>query len=467
MKIVSGPVLFRTWLEQGALRVKPPIVILAAAFFLLVTLIAIPGYFSHDELVWLDEIRLGNYWVLTHEPFFRPLGAVAISAVLRFPLQPFGAHVSSVFLQSLNCCLLYLLVNKFWPDRAIVAALLFAVMPGTAFAVGWVGALFDLLFVLFSLVSLGAAISFWRGGHWGLVFLSCIAFAAGLLCKEVAIIVPLAAAVIAGCDHARAEPRRLAVLSIGAVVVILIYALLWLPTLLRIGTGSVGGPEWLGDYAFGSISTVTKNVLALFGFPFTIRTTEIIGYEDQSLGLILESTVPHLLLVFLLWCRYGRAASFLYLMAYFLPLLPVLIISKHETQYIYASSIAISVALALVWAPRLVYAVPTIALVVILALHGLRIQRYMYITGACQTRVLLTTAAVLPFVKASSPLIAYGAANTPAAAVRALTDRTFYVDDRERRVVFSRRAEGASLNVSKDCDVTLIAHLQPPENNPH
>ena len=33
----------------------PPIVILAAAFFLLVTLIAIPGYFSHDELVWLDE----------------------------------------------------------------------------------------------------------------------------------------------------------------------------------------------------------------------------------------------------------------------------------------------------------------------------------------------------------------------------------------------------------------------------
>ena len=89
-------------------------------------------------------------------------------------------------------------------------------------------------------------------------------------------------------------------------------------------------------------------------------------------------------------------------MAYFLPLLPVLIISKHETQYIYASSIAISVALALVWAPRLVYAVPTIALVVILALHGLRIQRYMYITGACQTRVLLTTAAVLPFVKASS-----------------------------------------------------------------
>src|SRR5262245_11658005 len=86
MNVVSGPVPFRKRLEQGAFRVNPLIVILAATFFLLVTLIAIPGYFSHDELVWLDEIRLGNYWVLTHEPFFRPLGAVAISAVLRFPL---------------------------------------------------------------------------------------------------------------------------------------------------------------------------------------------------------------------------------------------------------------------------------------------------------------------------------------------------------------------------------------------
>ena len=33
MKIVSGPVLLRKWLDQGALRVKSPIVILAAAFF--------------------------------------------------------------------------------------------------------------------------------------------------------------------------------------------------------------------------------------------------------------------------------------------------------------------------------------------------------------------------------------------------------------------------------------------------
>ena len=200
-------------------------------------LIAIPGYFSHDELVWLDEIRLGNYWVLTHQPFFRPLGAVVTSAVLRFPLQPFAAHVSSVFLQSLSCCLLYLLVNKFWPDRAIVAALLFALMPGTAFAVGWVGAFFDLLFVFFALVSLWAAINFWRGGHWGLGYLSCLAFVAGLLCKEVAATVPLAAAVIAGCDRARAEPRRLAVLGCGAAAVTLIYALLWFPMLFRIATG--------------------------------------------------------------------------------------------------------------------------------------------------------------------------------------------------------------------------------------
>ena len=440
--------------------------IFAAASALLVTLTAIPGYFSHDELVWLDRIRSDNSgWGLGlanlyHSPFFRPLGALAISSALRLPLQPFAAHIASVFLQSLNCCLLYLLVSRLWPNRALAAALFFAVMPGTAFAVGWVAASFDLLFVFFALASLAAAINFWRGQHWVWGGLAGMAFCAGLLCKETALAIPLAAAIVLHCESARANPRRIALLATAAVAVVTIYGFLRFPMLLRMGTGAGGSDPASAGYEFAAIGAIATNGLAYFGFPFAVKMAEITGFENQSLSAILACTAAHLLIIFILWHRYGKPAPLFYVTGYFLPLLPVLIISKYETQYIYASSIALSVAIALIWTSRLFYAIPTLVLGTILALHGFRIQHSMYTTGACQTRALQTTGAVLPFVRALGPAIVYGADNTPWwVLARALTEHTFQVDDRNISVVLSHRVEGASLNFSANCAVTPIGRL--------
>jgi hypothetical protein len=430
-------------------------IIIAAVCLMNAILIAIPGYFSFDELVWQRFIASGHGgWSffladLGQSPFYRPLGSLFISLALRLPLQPFASHAALVFLQSLNCGLLYWLVRDWHPQRALAAALLFAVMPGTAFAAGWIAAFFDLEFTFFALCSLGAALRFWRRGHWIWGAWSVGAFVAGLLCKETALTIPVAAAALAVCDHARVELRRLSVLCAAAAGVISVYAVLRMPVLMHMGTGT-------GSYAFGRLADMGRNALAYFCFPFVFTMPDIDDLMARSLTLILPAVGLHVLLIAALWLRYGRSAPLLYLVAYFIPLLPVVILSKYETQYVYASSIAVSVALALLWRPRPSYAIPTIALTAVLLLHALRIQQTMYTMGACQTRALQSVAGILPFVASSSTPSIY----TPDdvrwwVLARALYQHPFQVGGRTIDVTYSHRAAGTSMTFLSDCSVTL------------
>jgi hypothetical protein len=422
-----------------------------------VILIAIPGFFSHDELDWMNLIRRGFHgWDLfladyRHSPFFRPLGTVIISAALRLPLQPFASHAALVLLQSLSCCLLFFLVRLFRPDRAFAAALLFAVMPGTAYAAGWIAAFFDLQFTFFALGSLAAGVAFWRGGHRLWLAVSIAAFAAGLLCKEPAVTIPLAGLVLAFVDRTRAAPRRVAILGAAAAGVAVIYAALRLPALLHVG--ETGG----GGYGFGSFAMVVKNAMAYFVFPFAPRLAEITTFSVRNWVGDLLPVAAHGLLLALLWIRYGKSAPVLYLLAFFLPLLPVLIISKFETQYTYATSVAISVALALVWQKSPVFAVPTIAVALILMFHSYIIQRTMYQTGVCQTRALATLQAVLPSAMRSGPPVVYGPDDTPWwVMARALFQNSFPVDGKDVSVAFAHQPAGATMQFLHDCSVVPV-----------
>ena len=73
----------------------------------------------------------------------------------------------------------------------------------------------------------------------------------------------------------------------------------------------------------------------------------------------------------------------------------MLSISKYETEYTYAGSLALAIALALVWERQWLVAVPVALLTLILVAHGLTIQQQMYRTGICQPRALETLKAVL------------------------------------------------------------------------
>jgi hypothetical protein len=82
-------------------------------------------------------------------------------------------------------------------------------------------------------------------------------------------------------------------------------------------------------------------------------------------------------------------------LAFYATLLPVLPISKYETQYTYAGSIALAIALALLWERQWFVAVSVALLTLMLVAHGLMIQQRMYFLWLCQTRALEALKAVL------------------------------------------------------------------------
>src|SRR5579862_4312283 len=90
--------------NAGDWRWKDILAIVAIGLIANLLIIAIPGFYSHDELDWQNRIARNDYpWSfglgsLAASPFFRLIGAIVISASLRLPLQPFAAHLSDVLL---------------------------------------------------------------------------------------------------------------------------------------------------------------------------------------------------------------------------------------------------------------------------------------------------------------------------------------------------------------------------------
>ena len=150
---------------------KDILTIVAIGVIANILLIAIPGFYSHDELDWQNRIARNDYpWSFglgnfTTSPFFRLLGTIFISASLRLPLQPVGAHLTEVLLSIATACLLYRAVALFRPDRALAAAILFMLMPGFAYSSAWVAAGFDVQFTFWGVAYILCAVIYWRGGH--------------------------------------------------------------------------------------------------------------------------------------------------------------------------------------------------------------------------------------------------------------------------------------------------------------
>ena len=113
--------------------------------------------------------------------------------------------------------------------------------------------------------------------------------------------------------------------------------------------------------------------------------------------------LPHLVLIGLILWRAGPKWALIYLIAFYATLLPVLPISKYETQYTYAGSIVLAIALALIWERQWFVAVPVALLTLVLVAHGLTIQQRMYYLGGCQTRALETLKAVLKDIAPEAP----------------------------------------------------------------
>ena len=141
----------------------------------------------------------------------------------------------------------------------------------------------------------------------------------------------------------------------------------------------------------------------------------------------------------MIWIRFGARGAVLYMIGYFLALAPVLIISKYETQYLYAPSLAVSVAVALIWRPEIAYALPTIGI------------------GApapARQGSLQPPQAALSATSWNDDPILYGPDNAPWwVAARPLYGVPVRIGEREINVKFAHQPDGAALKLLPDCTV--------------
>ena len=421
-----------------------------------ILLIAIPGYYSGDELDWQNRIArnddpwsfgLGNF---TTSPFFRLLGAIFISATLRLPLQPMAAHLADVLLAVATACLVYRVVALFRPDRAFAAAILFMLMPGFAYSAGWVAAGFDLQYTFLGAIYILCAVIYWRGGRQIYLMGGLAALVIALGCKETALSIPICAALVLFMDRHRADPRRAAILAALTGGVIIGYLALGAARILRMSTRGEGG------YRFGGGLQVLKNFVAYFGFPFAPGIAEIQLFPFWDARRWPWPILPHLVFVGLILCRAGPRWALIYLIAFYATLLPVLPISKYESQYTYASSIVLAIALALLWERQWFVALPVALLTLVLVVHGLTIQQQMYRTGVCQTRALETLKAVLKYAAPGAPLTVLVQNDTPWGIIaRALHDNSFPLRGEFVKVAFTHDPDEAGMVFHADCSVSI------------
>lgn len=441
--------------NAGDWRWKDILAIVAIGLIANLLIIAIPGFYSHDELDWQNRIARNDYpWSfglgsLAASPFFRLIGAIVISASLRLPLQPFAAHLADVLLGVATACLIYRAVALFRPDRALAAAILFMLMPGFAYSAAWVAAGFDIQYTFLGAVYILCAVSYWRGGRQFYLIAALAAFAFALGCKETALSIPICAALVLFIDRHGADRRRVAILAALTGGLIVVYLALRATQILRMSASGGGG------YSFGDGSQVFKNLLAYFGFPFAPRIWEIQLFPLWDTRKALWLIAPHLVLIGLILWRAGPRWAVIYLIAFYATLLPVLPISKYETQYTYAGSITLAIALALIWERRWFVAVPVAVLALILFAHDLTVQQRMYLTGVCQTRALDTLKAALRGAAPEAPLAVLIRDDTPWWIIaRAVHDNSFPLRGKLTTVSVTRDPDKAAMVFNADCSVS-------------
>jgi tetratricopeptide (TPR) repeat protein len=131
----------------------------------------------------------------THAANWHPLTWISHMAdVSLFGAVPGPPHAENVLLHALNSLLLYFLLRRLLPGRegqAAFVAALFAVHPLHVESVAWVAERKDLLCALFSLLSVGAWISWTEKGGAGRYAAAALLFALALLAKPMAVSLPL------------------------------------------------------------------------------------------------------------------------------------------------------------------------------------------------------------------------------------------------------------------------------------
>ncbi len=179
-------------------------------------------------------------------------------------LQPFIYHFDSVIAQVLTTLAVYFFVKKFTgrPVAAIVAALLFGVHPMHVESVAWAAGRKDILYSLFYVMALTTYVNYSRAEKSGKLkwyVATLLLFTLSLLCKSVAVTLPVVLCVI---DYF--EKRKI---DIWLIVDKIPYFLLS----LAFGLGSIRAQKVVGAYGsldahFNALERFSLGCYALFTY---------------------------------------------------------------------------------------------------------------------------------------------------------------------------------------------------------
>ncbi|MDE3089135.1 MAG: hypothetical protein KGJ80_07100, partial [Chloroflexota bacterium] len=195
------------WLRSRNL----PTIVLAGLAVVVAALYApsIAAPFQGDDFNWLRYLIFrfpalldGREWDIFLTPFMEP-GAwilfrpgfqlLFLMDYTAWGLNPFGYHLTNVVLHILTAFLVFVLGKQLTHNRlvAIVAGVLFAVMPIHVEAVAWFAARADGLSALWFLISLVFYVSYRERNRISFLIFSVVAFAMSLLAKEASVTLPV------------------------------------------------------------------------------------------------------------------------------------------------------------------------------------------------------------------------------------------------------------------------------------
>ena len=329
----------------------------------------LPGVFFSSAWAFLEEEVTSNY--------YRPvMHLVYMIDYAIFELNPWGFHLTSVIINSINSVLVFFLVNLLleregiWSGEegeagwmglgpsglgALAGALIFSVHPIHTESVAWAASIPELTFTFFFLLSFYLYIRYARGGGFYLYVISLVSFFFSTLCKEPALALPIAlVAYELFVRKKRVFPlwswlvRFVPFAAVGVLYIILrIYALK--------GFAPRGGAHELG--AFGNILNIFPLVFDYFSrlvLPINLN----FFYTFKPVHSIVEpraiySLVFAIIVLFILWRTYKFSRlAFFSIIFIILPLLPVLYIpavgrNTFAERYLYLPSFGMAVLIAL------------------------------------------------------------------------------------------------------------------------
>jgi Tfp pilus assembly protein PilF len=147
---------------------------------------AVPGYFTGHQWLTLFPNASANYYRPLNFLWFRVNDAL-------FGTQPFGWHAMAILLHLFATFLAYTIARRVTgrPIVAALTALLFGVHPTRHEVVAWVSGTTESLWAVFFLLAFLAYLQSRDRDRVRWIAVSCACYAAGLLAKETAIVLPI------------------------------------------------------------------------------------------------------------------------------------------------------------------------------------------------------------------------------------------------------------------------------------